>query len=239
MSRFEAGDLQRPQVVVDADAGRELKLAERRISDPARLRELTDHQRNVDQQDARCGQAERHRVQRRKSHVAHAKLQRDDEIHQADHERHRHEEDHDGAVRREDLVEMLRRQIALRTAGRDRLLRSHHDRIGEAAQQHEHRQNDVHDADALVVDRGDPLAPEIRHVSFQRDPAKDGYYAQDHAARGTHDDRLVEWNCVPAELAEEIHCSALCDFGWVSCDGSAGCIPALEMPLKRSGATAR
>ncbi len=86
-------------------------------------------------------------------------MQRDCEVHQSDDERHRHEENHDGAVRRENLVEMLRRQIALRAAGRDCLLRAHHDRIGEAAQQHEQPQHEIHDADALMIDGGEPLAP--------------------------------------------------------------------------------
>ena len=47
------------------------------------------------------------RVQRRKGDVAHAELQRHDEVHQPDHERHRHEEDHDRAVGREDLVVVI------------------------------------------------------------------------------------------------------------------------------------
>ena len=138
--RADAGDLQRPEIVVDADAGRELQLAERRIGDPAGLGELADRQRDVDQQRARRGQPEAHRVQGRESDVAHAKLQRHDEVDHADHERHRHEEDHDGAVGREDLVEVLRRQIALRPADGDRLLRPHHDGVGKAAQQHDQRE---------------------------------------------------------------------------------------------------
>ena len=62
-------------------------------------------------------------------------------------------------MRREDLVEVLGRQISLRAAGRDRLLRPHHDRVGKAAQQHDQRQDDIHDADAFMVDGGEPLAP--------------------------------------------------------------------------------
>ena len=163
--RADAGDLQRPEIVVDADARRELQLAERRISDPACLREFADDQGDVDQQHARSRQPEAHGVQRREGHIADAELQRQDEVHQADHERHRHEEDHDGAVRREDLIEMLGRQISLRAAGGDRLLRAHHDCIGEAAQQHDQRQQEIHDADALVVDGRDPFAPQIGHSS--------------------------------------------------------------------------
>jgi len=58
------------------------------------------------------------------------------------------------------------RQISLRAAGRDSLLRAHHDRVGEPAEQHEQRQHDVHDADALMINQTDPLAPEIRHISL-------------------------------------------------------------------------
>ena len=50
----------------------------------------------------------------------------------------------------------------VRTAGRDRLLRAHHDRVAEAAQQHDERQYAIHDADPLVVDRGEPFAPQVR-----------------------------------------------------------------------------
>ena len=200
--RTDARDLQRPEIVVDADAGRELQLAQRRIGDPAGLRELADRQRDVRQEDARRGQPESHRVQRRKRHVADAELQRHHEIHHPDHERHRHEEDHDRAMRRENLVEVLGRQISLRAAGRDRLLRSHHDRVGEAAQQHDQRQDDIHHADALMVDGCDPLAPEIGPVSLERDPPEDERDDENHHRRRAHDDRLIERDCAPAELAE-------------------------------------
>jgi hypothetical protein len=129
-------------------------------------------------------------------------LQRHHEIHHSDHERHRHEEDHDRAMCREDLVEMLRRQVSLRTPRCDRLLRPHHDGVGKPSQQHDQRQYDVHDADTLMVDRGNPLTPEIRHVTLEGDPRKDGYDRQDHAARRAHNDRLVEGDRTPIQLAE-------------------------------------
>jgi hypothetical protein len=40
-----------------------------------------------------------------------------------------------------------------------RLLRAHHQCIDEAAQQHHQCQQAIHDADALVIDARDPLAP--------------------------------------------------------------------------------
>jgi hypothetical protein len=72
-------------------------------------------------------------------------------------ERHRHEEDHDGAVRRKIWSKCSGgRYPGRRPAG---LLGAHHDRIREAAQQHEQRQHDIRDTDALMVDGREPLAP--------------------------------------------------------------------------------
>jgi hypothetical protein len=56
---------------------------------------------------------------------------------------------------------MVRVQIAFGPAERHRLLQSHHDRVGKPAQQHDDAQNHIHDADALVIDGGEPLFPEI------------------------------------------------------------------------------
>ena len=211
--RTDPRDLQGPEVVIDTDAGREFQPAERRISDPAGLCELADRQRHVRQKDACCSEPQTDRVQCRKGHVADAELQRHREVHKSDHERHRYEEDHDGAVCREDLVEMLRRQISLRASGGDRLLRPHHDGVGEAAHQHEQSQHQIHDADALVIDGCEPLAPQIGPSSPQRDPQQNGPDQQGHESRRAHDDRLVERDRTPAELAEEIHLSALCGVG--------------------------
>ena len=116
-------------------------------------------------------------------------------------------------MRREDLVEVLGRQISLRAACCERLLRPHHDGVGKAAQQHDQREDDVHDADALMVDRGEPLSPEIRHVTLEGDPPKDQHDGQDHATRCAHDDGLVERDRAPIQLAKKIHFSALIDVG--------------------------
>jgi hypothetical protein len=110
-------------------------------------------------------------------------------------------------------IMMVRRQVSLRAAGSHGLLGAHHDGVREAAQQHDQRQNDIHDTDALMVDGRDPLAPKVRHVSLERDPPKNEHDGDDHARGGGHHDRLVERDRVPAELAEEIHFSALCDAG--------------------------
>src|SRR6185312_7646330 len=109
-----------------------------------------------------------------KGDVTHAELQGHCKVHQPDDERHRHEKNHDRAVCRKDLVVVLRRQISLRTADRHRLLRAHHDRVGETAQQHHQAEHDVHDTDALVVDAGHPLAPEIRPPALYGNGYEDG-----------------------------------------------------------------
>ena len=200
----DAGDLDRPQVVVDADAGRVLELAQRWIWQPARAGELADHQRHVDEQRAGRGQPEADGVQRRKGDIAHAELQRHDEVHQPDDERHRAEEDHDRAVRREDLVIVLRRQIAGRLVG-DRLLRAHQHDVREAADQHDQPEDRVHDADALVIDAGDPFAPEVRQVPGEDDPSDDAYQDEPDDGRGHQRDRLIERDGGEGELAEHAH----------------------------------
>jgi hypothetical protein len=104
-----------------------------------------------------CRHPEREIVEEGERHVARADLQRHDIVHEARDEGHRHEEDHDHAMRGEDLVVVMRIEVALIAVEGDRLLEAHHDRIGKAAQQHDDRQDDIHDADLLVIDTGEPL----------------------------------------------------------------------------------
>ena len=106
---------------------------------------------------------------------------------------------------------MLRRQVSLRAASRDRLLRTHHNGIGEAPEHHDQRQHAIHHAYALMIDRREPLAPQIRPISLERDQRQNVHYGHDHESRCTHDDRLVEWDRAPVELAKQIHLSTLCD----------------------------
>ena len=110
--RTGAGYLQGPEVIVDADARRVLQLGQRRIRQPAGAGELADHEGDIDQQRTGRGEPEPHGVERREGDVTHAELQRHHEVHQSDHERHGDEEYHDRAVRGEDLIVVLRRQVA-------------------------------------------------------------------------------------------------------------------------------
>jgi hypothetical protein len=76
---------------------------------------------------------------------------------------------------------MFGREVARGLEG-EGLLQPHHDRIGEAAQQHHHREQDVHDPDPLVIDAGDPLPPKVGEPSLQGNPGEDAYeHEADHA----------------------------------------------------------
>ena len=68
--------------------------------------------------------------------------------------------------------------------------------------QHDQRQHDIHDADAFVVDGGDPLSPEIGHVTLERDPGKNGDDGYGDAAHRAHDDRLIEGNSTPVQFTK-------------------------------------
>jgi hypothetical protein len=149
----------------------------------------------------RSSEPQAHRIEGREGDVANAELQWHDEIHEPDHERHRDEKDHDRAVGREDLVVVVGRQVAARVEGH-RLLAAHHDRVGEAANEHDHGEQAVHDADPLVIDGGDPLAPEIGPPAFDGDPEEHRQDDRDHHDGRDERDRLVEGNRRPGELAK-------------------------------------
>ena len=98
---------------------------------------------------------------------------------------------------------MLRRQIALRLEC-DRLLRAHHDRVNEPAQQHDRGQRHIHDADVLMVDAGDPFAPQIRDPALDRDESEHAENHDDDEGAREQRNGLVERNGAPAQLAEHL-----------------------------------
>ena len=75
-------------------------------------------------------------LKHREGDVADAELEWHGEVHEPDHEVHCDEEDHDRPVGGEDLIVVLRRQLALGAACREGELRPHHDRVGEVADEH-------------------------------------------------------------------------------------------------------
>ncbi|KGS05847.1 cytochrome o ubiquinol oxidase, subunit I domain protein [Burkholderia sp. ABCPW 111] len=72
--RADAGYLQCPQVVIDADARTELQLRQRRIREPACLREFADDERDVHQQRGDGRHPEAQRIEERERDVARADL---------------------------------------------------------------------------------------------------------------------------------------------------------------------
>eukprot|EP01083_Nonionella_stella_P126354 382406_1 len=73
-------------------------------------------------------------------------------VHQTDNERHRHEEDHNHAVRGEDLIVVVRWQEARFTRRGKSLLATHHNGVSKTTQQHHNRHDDIHDTEAFMVD---------------------------------------------------------------------------------------
>ena len=118
------------------------------------MSKFTHTQRQVDQNHTGNGEPEAEVVQEWECNVASTDLQRYNDVHQTYHERHRHEEDHDYAVSGEDLIVVVRWEESGFTGGRKRLLATHHDGIGKAAQQHDKRHDDIHDTQTFMVNRG-------------------------------------------------------------------------------------
>ena len=130
----DTGELQRPNPVIDPHARTVLNSRQRRIRQPTGLSELTDTQRQVNQNHADNREPEAQVVQERERNVARADLQRNDHVHQTDYQRHRHEEDHDNAVGGKDLIVVVRWQEAGFARRGKRLLATHHDCIRKATQ---------------------------------------------------------------------------------------------------------
>ena len=116
---------------------------------------------------------------------------------------------------------MFRWQITLCVKG-ERLLRAHHDGIDETPHQHYKAQKNVHDADVLVIDAGEPFLPEIGQPAFDDHPDENAEEDQYDDRAGDERNRLVERNRVPGELAQH--------YGARPC-GITFCVPDPPRPL--------
>ena len=201
--RAHARNLQRPDVVIDPDAGAVGQARQRRIGQPPGLREFADEQRCHDQRRARCGHPEAEIVEERERHVARTDLQRHDKVHQPGHERHRHEKDHDHAVRGEHLVIVVRRQEPLVAVERHRLLQTHQHRIGKPAQKHHQPEHHIHHADLLVIDGGEPFLPQIAPEAEIGQRRQQRAPAERNHRKGGHDDRFVQRQRIKRQPAHE------------------------------------
>ena len=133
---------------------------ERRVSEPADIRRVAGtieasaaDKTEIKQQAAEGGQPETQRVEAREGHVASADHQRNQVGAEPEHERHGHKENHGGAMHREHAIENFGRNEVI---VRDHQLNSHDGGLDAADDQHHQGVDDVHNAQALVIDGGDP-----------------------------------------------------------------------------------
>jgi len=138
-----------------------------------------------------CGQPETKRIHKGKGYIACTDLLRHNNIHQPDQKRHGHEHNHDRAVSAEYLIEVLRLQKAERASRCNGLLRAHQHGIREPAQQHDQRENNVHDADLLVVEACQPFRVKVSPLLVVRDQAHDHQAQENRTTYRTHRDRFV------------------------------------------------
>jgi len=94
-------------------------------------------------------------------------------------------------VSAEDLVEVIRRQIPLARAHCKGLLGPHHDGIGESPKQHDQSQDDIHDADSLGIETGEPLVPKVRPFSEIGNEDQDDDAQKHGAHHSAHGDGIM------------------------------------------------
>ena len=174
-------------------------------------------------------------MSKREGDVAAADLERHDIVDDAGEEGHRHEEDHDAAVRAEQLCEMVGRDEA-RRVDRTRLLHPHQHRLDQRASEHHKGEHDIHDPDLLVIKAGQPVRPERSPGAVNGEQGEQQDRAQDHdrGRAGTDDlaDRrrlpsANEWKRGPGEAAEHGGPNAI--------GHRAGSCERLRMALKSPG----
>jgi hypothetical protein len=99
---------------------------------------------------------------------------------------------------------MIRWQEAGRTGSCHGLLRTHHDRVGKPAQQHDEGDGNVHDADFLVVDRREPLGPQVRPFLVVGDQTEHHRPEQRNDGECHHHYRLVEGHRFQTKFTEHL-----------------------------------
>jgi hypothetical protein len=60
-----------------------------------------------------------------------------------------------------------------------------------SAKEHDEPEPEIHHADLLVIDGGDPLRPQIAPLPKVGDQCKNGESANDDDHSGSHDDRFM------------------------------------------------
>jgi hypothetical protein len=157
--RGETDDLQADGVEVDAVTRREHDAGVGRVVEPATVGAAAEKPRRVHEDGTEQVDPVAQRVEPWERNVPCTDLQRDQVVHEAGCHRHDEQEDHRHAVHGEDLVVQVGRQQRL--VGR-RQLGAQQQCLNAADDEEHHRRAAVHDADALVVHRGDPRSPSGR-----------------------------------------------------------------------------
>src|SRR5678815_1797001 len=149
--RAHAEDVHGEDGEVHADA---LLHGERGVERPAAARRAAGHEVGEDQQrGGERQQPERPVVEAREGHVGRADHHRDLPVREADERRHDRAEDHDQAVRGDELVVEIGVEVL---QPRMEQLQPDEQRHHAADEEHEAGEPQVHRADVLVVGRGDP-----------------------------------------------------------------------------------
>ena len=161
----ESGDEQRDRPVVGAVALRERLRGEWRVGEPAHIgraararQPFAAQEAEIQQEPAERARPEAEGVESRKRHVAGADHQGHEVVRKPEHDRDADEEDHRRAVHREETIEHLRRddgEVRIRQL-------DPHDRGFEAADREKDDGVDhIHQPEALVIDRDDPLVQAV------------------------------------------------------------------------------
>jgi hypothetical protein len=146
-----------------------IALGQRRVGKPADIRRcacalqpITAEEAVVQKQPAECGHPETERVEARKSDVSNPQHQRNEVICEAHEDRHRHEENHRGAVHCEKSIEDFRGNDVQARAGE---LQPDQQNLDAARNQHRERIENIKDAEFFVIDRRDPVVQDFDDVS--------------------------------------------------------------------------
>ena len=156
--RRDAEDLETDQPEIDVGPGGELPGGQIGIPEPAGVGRGLEQEADVEEETAQQEHPVAERVEAGKRHVARPDLQRDQEVEEHRRQRHHPEEDHGGAVHREQLVVRLRTHEPV---FRTRQLPAKEQRLDAAHEEEQERRGAVENADPLVIDGRDP-APQPR-----------------------------------------------------------------------------
>ena len=99
-------------------------------------------------------------------------------------------------MRPEQLPEMIGREEA-GVSDRHRLLHPHQHRLDQRTRQHHERDDDIHDADLLVIEASEPFRPQIAPLAVARQQRGQHDRADHHQRAGERADDLADHRILP------------------------------------------